>query len=142
VKVVLLKPGDEALLKRAEDLFWPDATTLQRAVKLLAEPTYVMVVALDDDGDIMGRIYGHVLHRFDASDLLLYEVDTAEKHQRKGAARAMIELLRSLSTKRGWREMWVLTELDNEAGNALYEATGGVLENSPSNMYVFHTARR
>jgi hypothetical protein len=36
----------------------------------------------------------------------------------------------------------VLTELDNEAGNAVYKAAGGVLENSPANMYVFAIAKR
>jgi ribosomal protein S18 acetylase RimI-like enzyme len=106
---------------------------------LLREPTYVMVVALSDDGEVMARVYGHVLHRFDATDLLLYEVDTAEAHQRKGAARAIIDFLKRLSAQRGWREMWVLTDVDNAAGNGLYRAAGGELENSPANMYVFKT---
>jgi hypothetical protein len=35
--------------------------------------------------------------------------------------------------------MWVLTDPANEAGNRLYRSGGGVLENSPANMYVFHT---
>jgi hypothetical protein len=37
--------------------------------------------------------------------------------------------------------MWVLTEPDNVAGNALYKSAGGKLENSPTNMYVFTLAR-
>ena len=139
MRVVLLKPGDEALLQRAEDLFWPGAATPERAAKLLREPTFVMVVALDDHGEVMGRIYGHVLHRFEATDLLMYEVDVDEPHQRKGAGRAMIEFLKSLCAERGWREMWVLTETGNAAGNALYRSAGGTLEGSPANMYVFPT---
>jgi hypothetical protein len=47
-----------------------------------------------------------------------------------------------LSAERGYREMWVLTDLDNEAGNALYKSAGGQLENSPANMYVFPIAKR
>lgn len=137
MKIVLLKPGDEELLQRAEAVFNPDTLTRERCAMLLREPTYAMVVALTDDNDVMGRIYGNVLHRFEASDLLLYEVDVAEAHQRKGVGRAMLEYLKGLCAKRGYAEMWVLTELDNAGGNGVYTSAGGVLEDSPANMYVF-----
>ena len=109
---------------------------------LLREPSYVMVVALTDGDDIMGRIYGNVLHRYEATDLLLYEVDVVEAQQRKGVGRAMIDFLSDLSDQRGYGEMWVLTDPDNEAGNALYKSAGGNLDNSPANMYVFSIAKR
>jgi ribosomal protein S18 acetylase RimI-like enzyme len=137
VRIVLLKPGDEDLLRHAETVFNPKPISLERAQMLLREPTYIMVVALDDNGAILGRIYGNVLHRFEATDLLLYEVDVAEEHQRKGVGRAMLDFLAKLCTERGYGEMWVLTEPGNAAGNALYKAAGGNLENSPANMYVF-----
>ncbi len=142
MNIILLKPGDEALLRRAENIFYPDAVTQERAAMLLREPTFVMVVALNENDDVLGRIYGHVLHRFESTDLLLYEVDVVGAHQRKGAGRAMIEFLKDLSHARGWHEMWVLTDLDNAAGNGVYRASGGHLENSPANMYVFPIARR
>ena len=137
MKVILLKPGDEELLQRAEKPFNSDAPSPARCAMLLREPTYVMVVALTDDNEVMGRIYGNVLHRFEATDLLLYEVDVAEEHQRKGAGHAMLEYLKGLCEKRGYAEMWVLTDVDNDAGNAVYKSAGGSLENSPANMYVF-----
>jgi GNAT superfamily N-acetyltransferase len=136
VNIVLLKPGDEELLCRAEAVFNPEPTR-ERAAMLLRDPAYVMVVALTDDGEVMSRVYGHVLHRAESNDFLLYEVDTADKHKRKGAARAIIARLHDLGRKRGWAEMWVLTEVSNDEGNPFYEASGGTLENSPTNMYVF-----
>jgi ribosomal protein S18 acetylase RimI-like enzyme len=142
VKIVLLKPGDEELLRRAEVIFNPSSISQGRAAMLLREPSYVMIAALGDGDIVMGRIYANVLHRFEARDLLLYEVDVAEEHQRKGVGRAMIDFLSQLSAERGYREMWVLTDLDNEAGNALYKSAGGHLENSPANMYVFPIAKR
>src|ERR1700753_3849644 len=142
MNIILLKPGDEALLRRAENIFYPDAVTAERAAMLLREPTFVMVVALNENDDVLGRIYGHVLHRFEGTDLLLYEVDVVDAHQRKGAGKAMVEFLKDLCHARGWREMWVLTELDNGAGNGLYRNSRGNLENSPANMYVFHIAKR
>jgi ribosomal protein S18 acetylase RimI-like enzyme len=137
VKIVLLKPGDEELLRRAEAAFNGKPISRARAALLLREPTYVMVVALGGDDAVMGRVYGNVLHRYEATDLLLYEVDVAEEHQRKGAGRAMLDFLAGLCAERGYGEMWVLTEPGNAAGNALYKAAGGNLENSPANMYVF-----
>jgi GNAT superfamily N-acetyltransferase len=138
MKVILLKPGDEALLRDAEAAFYPeDAPSLERASILLREPTYVMAVALTDKGEIMSRVYGHVLHRFEATDFLIYEVDTVEEHKRKGAARAIIDLLKRRGSEWGWREMWVLTDLDNDEGNSFYEAIGGERAKSASNMYTF-----
>jgi ribosomal protein S18 acetylase RimI-like enzyme len=142
VKVVLLKPGHEELLRRAEAIFNPMDISIERAAMLLREPSYLMIAALDDNDAVLGRIYANVLHRFEATDLLLYEVDVDEEHQRKGVGRAMIDFLSKLSAERGYREMWVLTDLDNEAGNALYKSAGGQLENSPANMYVFPIAKR
>ncbi len=141
MNIILLKPGDEALLRRVENVFYPNALTSERAAMLLREPSYVMVVALDDAGAVMGRIYGHVLQRFDGTDFLIYEVDTAEAHLRQGAASALLEFLTGLAHERGWREMWVLTEVGNAAGNALYRSVGGTLENSPANMYVIQIAK-
>lgn len=141
MNLVLLKPGDEALLRRAESLFNPGMPTPERSAMLLREPSYVMVVALNEDDEVLGRIYGNVLHRFEATDLLLYEVDVADAHRRQGVGGAMIEFLKDFSHARGYREMWVLTETHNDAGNALYRSAGGMLESSPANMYVFPIAR-
>ena len=140
MKISVLQPGDEDLLCKAEAAFNPELTR-ERAAMLLREPTYVMVIALTDDGEVMSRIYGHVLHRAEATDFLLYEVDTAEEHKRKGAARAIVAKLHELGRERGWSEMWVLTEVSNDEGNPFYEGVGGALENSPTNMYVFKIAR-
>ena len=139
MRIVLLQPGDEQLLCRAEALVQDGpALSLERAAMLLRLPEFVMVVALDDDGAPMGRIYGYVLHRWDTSELLLYEVDTEEVHQRKGAGKAMIEFLKQMARERGWGSLWVLTAHgDNEPANRLYQAAGGVLEASPANLYVF-----
>lgn len=142
MKLVVLKPGDEDLLRRAEGAFNPNSPSPARARMLLREPSYVMVVALGEDDEVMGRIYGNVLHRFEATDLLLYEVDVVDVHQRKGVGRAMLDFLSRLGAERGYGEMWVLTDLDNEAGNALYKSAGGRLENSPANMYVFPISKR
>jgi len=141
MRIVLLQPGDEQLLCHTEALIQDGpALSRERAAMLLRQPEFVMVVALDNDDAPMGRIYGHVLHRWDTSEFLLYEVDTVEAHQRKGVGKALIVYLKQLAAERGWRSLWVLTAHgDNQAANRLYQSAGGVLEASPANMYVFWT---
>ncbi|HET6400032.1 MAG TPA: GNAT family N-acetyltransferase [Candidatus Kapabacteria bacterium] len=139
MQIHLLNLGDESLLIEAARIFNADEeVSYERAASLLAEPTFFVVVARTDEGVIMGRIYGDVIHRFAQTDLLLYEVDVAEEHQRKGVARAMIEFVKGLAIQRGYKEIWVLTEGDNAPARALYKSLGGVEENSPTIMYVFY----
>ena len=139
MQIILLKPGDEPIHIEAIRLLNNGAQiSHERSVALLSEPTYIYILALTDSGEIMGRIYGYVLHRFEQTDLLLYEVDVLEDHQRKGVGKAMLEFVNDLSNERGYCEMWVLTEGENMAARSLYEASGGVEENSPTIMYVFY----
>ncbi len=139
MEIRLLGPGDEALLIEAADLFNEVELKTGAAAALLADPTFVIVVARDRGGEMMGRIYGHELRRLDQTDLFLYEVDVADRYQRLGAGRAMLDRLKALCSERRYGEMFVLTELDNEAGNGLYSACGGATEGSPANCYVFPT---
>jgi phosphatidylglycerophosphatase A len=101
-----------------------------------------MVVAQTDAGELMGRVYGHVLDRLDQTDLFLYEVDVGEEHQRKGAGRAMLEFLTELCRARGYGEWFVLTEVSNAAGNGLYRSADAITEGSPANVYVRSTRIR
>jgi aminoglycoside 3-N-acetyltransferase I len=139
MEIRLLAPGDEELLVTAADLFNEVALKPEDAASRLADPSFVMVVAMHESGEMMGRIYGHVLNRIDVSDLFLYEVDVSDKYQRRGAATEMLERLKALCIERGYGEMFVLTEVSNDAGNGFYAAVGGVTEGSPANVYVFTT---
>jgi len=139
MRVQLLRPGDENLLIDATRLLNDEDVPEAKAAALLRDPNYLFVVALTDGDEIMSRIYANVLHRHESTDLLLYEVDTVETHQRKGAARAIIAFLGALARERGYGEMWVLTEEDNARARALYKSAGGHEEGSPAFMYVFPT---
>ena len=141
MRIVHLKSGDEERLIEAARLFNDEQMRRERAAYLLDSRTFVMVVAYDEDGIATGRIYGHILERLSQDDLFIYEVDVVEEHRRKGIGRAMLACLKAICVERGLGEMFVLTDVDNEAGNALYRKAGGVLENSPANMYVTFTAR-
>ena len=141
MRVRLLRQGDEADLIAAARAFNDLELSRERAMEILRDPTFVMVIAETDHGELMARVYGHELRRLDQTDLFLYEVDTAERHQRKGAGRAMLDFISALCKSRGYGEWFVPTECDNEAGNGLYRSAGAVTEGSPANIYVVHTKR-
>lgn len=142
MRVRLLIEGDERTLMAAARDFNDIEMSREKATLLLADPTFVMVVAESSHGELLGRIYGHVLNRLDQSDLFLYEVDVAESARRKGAGRAMVDYLKAFSSERGFGEMFVPTECSNVEGNGLYKATGGIAEGSPANIYVWFTSKK
>ena len=135
----ILRPGDEALLAAAAAAIEDDAPSPDRCRALLADPCFVAVVPIDGDQPA-GLTYGHVLPQLTRTALLIYSVDTAESHRRRGAARAMIDALRHLSTERGYYEMWVLTSAANEPAMRLYAGCGGVRDTFDDVMWVFPLA--
>ncbi len=142
MRVRLLIAGDERTLMAAARDFNDIEISREKATALLDDPTFVMVVAESSHGELLGRIYGHVLNRLDQSDLFLYEVDVAESARRKGAGRAMVDYLKAFCSERGFGEMFVPTECSNVEGNGLYRATGGITEGSPANIYVWFTSKK
>lgn len=138
MKVRILAPGDEAILAAAAIMIGDDPPGPDRRRALLADPCFVAVAALDA-GSPVGFIYGHVLPQMTCTALLMYSVDTAESHRRRGAARAMIDALKALCLERGYYEMWVLTSASNEPAMRLYQSCGGVRDNPDDVMFVFTT---
>ena len=132
----VLAAGDEATLIAAARAIDDDPPSETRARALLADPCFVAVAALEE-GQPVGLTYGHVLPQLTQTALLIYSVDTAEAHRRRGGATAMIEALRRLSRERGYYEMWVPTNASNIAAMALYVACGGVRDNPDDVIFAF-----
>jgi ribosomal protein S18 acetylase RimI-like enzyme len=110
-----LGPGDEDVVRRLAER--PPQTAL------LADDRTIFLAAFDGDEPV-GFVFGYDLPRRHGapSILFVYELDVAESHRRRGIATALVTELRRLS---GATEAFVLTEPDNDAANALYEALGG-----------------
>ena len=92
--------------------------------EFLDDPRTFLLVAEDDEG-LVGWLYAYELLRPDGHRAtMLYEVEVLERAQGQGHGRAMVEVLLAEARERGHMKMWVLTDEDNEAAKALYEATG------------------
>lgn len=106
--------------------------------RFLTDPAGLLLLA-EADGVPCGFLTAYRLQRFDAgrAEVLLYEVGVDEAYRRRGVAAALISALNRWSVEVGATEMWVLTEHDNVAANALYAATGGERDPAAVVMYTY-----
>ena len=110
-----------------------DVVPPERAESLLADPMWLAAVAFDPGP--VGLAFGHVLRLLRGDSLLLYSIDVAEPHRRRGCGRAMVEALKALCVERRLFEMWVLTNRSNAAAMRLYASAGG--RDDPPDLAMF-----
>src|SRR4051812_38503672 len=112
VTVRRLRPGDEEVVARLAE------RTPRTA--LLGDDSTIFLVALEG-GDAIGFVLAYELPRRHGHTtmLLVYEVDVDEAHRHRGVATSLLDELARLARERGIGEGFVLTEPENDAGNAL-----------------------
>ena len=93
---------------------------------LLADDSTIFLVAFEE-AEPIGFVVAYELARRhgDAVMLLVYEVDVDEAYRRRGVATSLLDELARIAREHGIAEGFVLTDLDNEAANALYASAGG-----------------
>jgi len=104
--------------------------------QLLSRPDVHVVVALDGDR-VIGGATAYELPMFgrELTELFLYEIGVGEAYRRRGVAAKLVEALKELCAEKGLPVMFVATEAENRPAKALYEKTGGKLEEVA--MYVY-----
>ncbi len=135
-------PLAKALLRRwEEDDSKPNALlpTERYLEQLLSRPDVHAFVALDGER-VIGGATAYELPMFgrEVTELFLYEIGVDEAYRRQGVAANLVEALKKLCAEKGLSAMFVATEADNEPAKALYEKTGGELEEVA--MYVYEPA--
>lgn len=130
-----LGAGDEAEVFQTGHLF--DGLEPSAIAEFLNSPSDHLLLAYLD-GEAVGSLIAHELLRLDGPpEMLLYEIGTDERFQRRGVARALIEALKTLARKRGCRGIFVPTNASNFPAMALYESTGGKREAQDDVIFVY-----
>lgn len=113
-----------------------DAATQNSISGFLSQPQNLVLLAWAE-GKPVGWIRAFELPEIEAigSMMLLFEIDVLESHRRQGVARALVEELKRVAKDRGCREVWVVTEDDNEPARRLYESSGLQCRTTPDRMY-------
>lgn len=131
-----LGAGDEAIAARALREVLDDEP---RGIESgwLADPRVHFVIGLIE-GHPVGVAYGHTLPLPDGRiEMLLYSLDVAEAYRRLGIGRALVDAFLERTRALGFDELWVLTEPDNDAGNATYRSVGPPSSRETSVMYTW-----
>jgi ribosomal protein S18 acetylase RimI-like enzyme len=139
-QVRTLIPGDEDLLAKALRTFGCHAEHAIDPKAHLADESLVSLVALGPEG-VIGFLYGYVLRRFGKTSFLIYSVEVIGASRCQGIAGDMLAHLSSEARRRGWNEMFVLTNSANEAAMALYRSAGGVRPNEDDVLFDFYPAQ-
>lgn len=99
---------------------------------LLSKDSFYLFVALKDS-EVVGGLSAYELDMFyrTEKEIFLYEIGVDEGHRREGIARALIEALKEMCREAGIKEIFVGTEIENEAAKQLYVNTGGEMDVQP-----------
>lgn len=94
--------------------------------KLLGADTFIALVALDDDSDVIGGLAAYELRKFEQprSEIYIYDLAVAEAHRRRGVASALIEELKRIASMRGAWVIFVQADYGDDAAIALYTKLG------------------
>lgn len=135
MEVIRLGPQDERLASHALRLSG-DTADLDASV-FLSRPEAALLVAVDDE-DVLGWVYGHeLIHPGGERTMLLYALDVAEAARRRGVGTELVRAFVQHAEDRRSTEVWVLTEVDNDAAFATYRSAAGPREPEASVMFVW-----
>ena len=123
MKIVRVDADNAHLLHRAlDDVFDDDVDPVRLAA--LLENSQLIVVAIAEES-VVGQVQGMIQHHVDAPPQLYVDnLGVAPAHQRSGIARRLMDEMVEWATDLGCQETWIVTDLDNEAANAFYQALG------------------
>jgi GNAT superfamily N-acetyltransferase len=118
-----LRPGDEPTLQNVCSRYKSRVPSDEEAARVLAlDGVHIWIAEVDRE--LAGFAYAHELQRIDGDTMVfLYELEVDERFRRRGLGRALVEQAKALAAG---RRAFVLTGLDNEAGQRTYASVGGV----------------
>ncbi len=123
MRIERLGPADEERVREAASLF-DDPVDDAATARFLADERHFLLIGYEND-EPAGFLSAVELEHADEprAEMFLYEVGVEERFRRRGIARALIAEMLSIAKDRGCREMFVLTEEDNDGANGLYAST-------------------
>ncbi len=117
-----VQPEDRSLFSHiAEDVF-DEAIDPDRLARYLADPNHLMVVALDEKGQILAQAAAIVhFHPDKPTELYVDNLGVTPSYHRQGIARRLLTELLVWGREIGCELAWVGTEVDNLPARGLYD---------------------
>ncbi len=128
LKTQRLTPESLGLLENvAEDVFDGEIDS-ERLSTYLATPGHLMIVAAVGH-QVVGQVAAYVhYHPDQAPDIYIDNLGVAQAFQRRGIARRLVDEVFAWGESLGCHQAWIVTDTDNVAARALYEARGASAE--------------
>jgi ribosomal protein S18 acetylase RimI-like enzyme len=127
VRIVALGRGDEDRVRAASALFDGPARD-DAASRFLNDPNHHLLIAYEGE-EPAGFVSGvEITHPDKGTEMFLYELGVDERFRGRGIGRLLVAALAELARDNGCYGMFVLTDDDNRAALATYQAAGGVRE--------------
>jgi ribosomal protein S18 acetylase RimI-like enzyme len=119
--VRLLGARDAALVEAASDLFDHPIIPDQLQGFLASERDFLWF-AFDGEAAIGFASATSILHPDSQPVLFLNEIGVADKAQRSGVGRSLMQAVLAFAQSRGWQSTWVLAELGDDRAQGFYRA--------------------
>lgn len=124
IEVRRIRDADDAA-NALTDLYRREPAPRRLLSSTLADDRFVLIVAYIDSRPV-GYVQGHLLDRLDgARKLLIYDIEVAPEHQRRGVGRALMEHTLDQGRDSGATHCWLITEPGNDPSIGLYRSMGG-----------------
>lgn len=131
VEIRLLDPGDAGVLDDLDPDTFDGPLRPESVAAVLANPDHLLAVARVE-GRVVGMASAVVITQPDKRPVLYVdEVGTADAHQRRGIATALMATVLDAARQRGCTQAWLMTEADNAPARAFYRAIGGTEGDRP-----------
>jgi aminoglycoside 3-N-acetyltransferase I len=96
------------------------------AREVLSKPHVIVLVALDERGEIVGGMVAYELDKLESArrEVYIYDLAVAEAHRRQGIATRLIETVQAIAHERSAWVVYVQADYGDEPAIALYTKLG------------------
>jgi ribosomal protein S18 acetylase RimI-like enzyme len=123
-EVEVRRIADVAAIKEAESLF-DKSIDHESAERFITSDGHHLLLAYEGRKPV-GMVTGvELTHPDKGTEMFLYELGVDDAHRGRGIGTRLVRELAELARQRRCNGMWVLTEKDNRAAQAVYEHAGG-----------------
>ena len=116
--------SNESLLQQVASDVFDRSIRADWLENCLHEPANMLLVAAENQV-VVGQLLATIQQHVDAPPALYIDnLGVAPSHQRRGIARRLVQKATGIALAAGAREVWVVTEHENQAARAFYEDAG------------------
>ena len=137
IEVMLLTAMDLSVLERVEADVFDNPVELQWAAQYLSNPGNLLAVAVQQNVVVGMASAIAYLHPDKPLQLFINEVGVAERCQKQGIGRRLMDALLERGKLMGCTEAWVATEENNLAARSLYGAAKGIQDQTRAVVYTW-----